>query len=293
MNLLLAIAVFVFMFGVAIAMAAIWVMLGFMPVIVPAIDQGDALLMYVGLASQLLFSIVTIMSARSIVVDSWVIARPKMTGKEKDLEFVDNWVLGTGLLLFLSSIAAPFIVGALLLVSPFMGLVGFAVTGAAVKGLLGWTNFSHVMSGIEVPSVRVRGLSISIVVIAVGSALAAANAEVVRSSIGSIHEGRTEAARSLSNEIAAMKSAAPRIIELLSTKVSIELKIRAHEHDAVIKGVGSQAAELIAELKEADSRIQLLNQSMELKRALSRSERELIEINRHLTALRSLAPALK
>jgi hypothetical protein len=115
MSYCLSFSIAVFIAGGLEGLATIWVMLGFMPVIVPAVDRKLSGMLYVLLTAHFIIAVLTLMFARSIAIAGWRSIRPIKSDRPKDIMWLEAWFHGSGLLLFLTSLVVPMLIAAVVM----------------------------------------------------------------------------------------------------------------------------------------------------------------------------------
>lgn len=263
-------AMTVFFLGAAAGLVSIWLQLGFLPVIIPATDIETSFKLYAGLSLQLLLSTMTVMAARSVTVKSWTFCRPPETSKE--VQFLDNWFSGTPLMLFYAALVTPPMVCGLLIISPLMGIVGFAATGIAIKGMMGWSEMVGMLNDLHGQKAFViKGWVSGLALACAAILLSIHNTNTVNRILVNISDEYDASLAQLGKELTAARSAEEKVIRLMTNRFTASK---------------SGADSLIAEIE--------LNQyKLTSAQRLSSIEHHYAVQKQKAKALRSLAPAIK
>lgn len=271
-------------------------MLGYLPVVVPVVSPRAALELYGLLVAGLTAALVVLMSSRRIAVNAWLKLRPALKGRPDDVRFLDAWFHGTGLTLWLTSIVVAPMIGALVLISPWMSLIAMAGTAAAVKGMMGWSNASQILAQMERVAIPRFGWPSGLGMAAVTIVITLLAAPLVVSRIGDgiatargIHGARLDV---IEGDIARLSAHTPDLRSFYEAKIGAEQELVGHERAALAKGVSSPSAVATARVRALDADIALRNASASLAETMSRLVRERQDTQNRLRSLSSIAPAL-
>jgi hypothetical protein len=295
MKFRLSLTLSVFILGVAQALATIWVMLGFMPVIVPVVERVQSFALWALLSLHLLLAVSAIICARSITISGWQTYRKGAKGKPDDLKFLDGWFLGTGLMMFLMAIVTPPMLGALVIISPWMGIVAVAATGIAIKGLMGWSNSRMVMGSVAFQKgLRSwpKGLISAVAALVVSVIISPYTYTAALSGIDTAILQQVANLKSAELDLERLQQVRLALEPLLDTKVRLESQLEAQERVALGRGASSEAAAIAAEAKVTEAKIQRINSLSSVSDGISRHSRDIVELRARVKALQSAAPGL-